>query len=116
MVDDNHTLHVRFTNFSLEETRTTSEYDELQFFETVNGSFTLIDTFRGKRHRQNLTATTNVKFVFISNDRHNSTGFRADYFVFITPGKKKQFFLTIASHHETLKLILSLRQQKIGFL
>ncbi|XP_031566202.1 uncharacterized protein LOC116301306, partial [Actinia tenebrosa] len=83
IVPDNHTLLVRFTNFSLHES---AKPDNLTFLTFVDGSFHLNDTFHGHHNQPfTITATNDVLFEFLTNEEGHSTGFRAEYTVFKTP-------------------------------
>ncbi|XP_031550756.1 uncharacterized protein LOC116288153 isoform X1 [Actinia tenebrosa] len=81
MVPDNHTLHVHFTNFSL------YEYDKdcLQLYENNSRIFKHRQAFFGQQPPFTITATSDVMFVFRSDEENNSTGFRANYTMFKTP-------------------------------
>ena len=84
MVPDNHTLHVRFTHFSMNG----SDVDDyLQFFIMMNGTHQINETFYGVKQPFNVTATSEVKFLFRSDEDSNSYGFRAEYHVFRSRGK-----------------------------
>jgi hypothetical protein len=84
MVPVNHIIHVHFTNFSLYGN---DAKDTLTFSKNVSGTFQLNDTFHGNRLPFTITATSDLLFVFLTNEEHNSTGFRAEYTVFKIFGK-----------------------------
>jgi hypothetical protein len=90
MVPVNHTIHVHFTNFSLYGNDTK---DVLKFSKIIYGRFRLNYTFYGDMPPFTLTGDSDLEFVFRSDEANNSSGFRAEYNMFIPQGELTIIFL-----------------------
>jgi len=84
-VPENHTVIIRFTNFYLDNFNI-NDTDVLELHRLSNGSFILNETFTGTRELFQITSTSDVLFVFRSNEVNNSYGFHAEYRVFVPGG------------------------------
>jgi hypothetical protein len=98
MVPANHTIHVHFTNFSLYDTK-----DALELYKRINGTFKLNYTYHGRYGKPfTFTATSDLEFVFRSDQAHNSTGFRAEYDVFIPCGRLIRNFIIMKKENPNI--------------
>lgn len=86
LVPVNNSLVIQFTHFSLDNTHD-NYTDVLEMYDLKDGSFQLNATYTGHRDPFWLTFKTDAMFVFRSKKVRSSVGFRAEYSVFIPPGK-----------------------------
>ena len=87
MVPDNHNLVVNFTKFSLYE----YDKDSLQLYEYDSRIFQPKQAYFGHQQPFTITATSDLMFVFRSDEENNSTGFKAEYSIFKTHGMLTQY-------------------------
>ena len=85
-VPTNHTIHVNFTSFSL-AVENGNDADVLEYYRSTNDSLELVKAYRGRMESFKVNSTSDLVFVFRSNQANNSLGFHAGYHIIVNEGE-----------------------------